>query len=121
MSKLLFSKNFLAVTALLCLLAGQPRGAQSPESGSIFDTSQMHGLEIIELHKNGYFKTYFARHGEAMVLVTDYRSTSIVPKGSRVKGTFLFVAMRKVLYRGTQYEMPEYAIYAAENPIFLRP
>ena len=99
-----------AIAALLCLVAGEPASAESPETGSIFDTSQMHELEIVELQKNGYFKTYFARNAEAMALVTDYRSTAIVPKGSRVKGTFLFVAMRKVIYRGTQYELPEYAV-----------
>ena len=104
-----------AIAALLCLVAGEPASAESPETGSIFDTSHMHELEIIELQKNGYFKTYFARNGNSMVLVTDYRSTAILPKGSRVKGTFLFVAMRKLLYRGTQYEMPEYAVYEASR------
>jgi hypothetical protein len=97
--------------ALLCLLLFEPLTAGPVTDGSIFDTSHMRELEIVELQQNGYFKTYFARNGEAMVLVTDYRSATIVPNGSRMKGTFLFIAVRKVLYRGTQYELPEYGVY----------
>lgn len=101
----------LAAAALFALLCLARISAQTPEAGSIFDTSRMQEVEIIELQKNGYFKTYFALSGEAMVLVTDYRSTSMLAKGSRIKGTFLFVGMRKVLYRGTQYELPVYGVY----------
>lgn len=106
-------RSILAATFLFCLLVARQTSAESPEAGSIFDTSQLHELEIVELHKNGYFKTYFARNGDTLVLVTDYRSTAIVPKGNRVKGTFHFIAIRKILYRGTQYELPEYGIYEA--------
>jgi hypothetical protein len=99
--------------ALLCLLLFEAVSAGSITDGSIFDTSKMRELEILELQQNGYFKTYFARHNEALVLVTDYRTTSIVSKGTRITGTFLFVNMRKVLYRGTEYELPVYAVYPA--------
>jgi hypothetical protein len=71
----------------------------------------MSELVVSEVHKNGYFKTYFAKDKDTLVLVTDYRTTALLRPGSRISGPFIFVGLRKVHYQGTQYELPEYAVY----------
>ncbi len=101
----------IAVFVALTLPCGRALIAQVTEDGSIFDTSRIKELVISEVYKNGYFKTYFAKDGENLVLVTDYRTTQLARSGSRVSGPFIFVGVRKVFYRGTQYEIPEYAVY----------
>lgn len=78
---------------------------------NIFDTKDMHSVEVVELQANALFKTWLTRHKDALILVTDYRAQGTDAKTSKIERQFMFTGMKKILYRGTQYELPEYRVY----------
>jgi hypothetical protein len=78
---------------------------------NIFDTKDMHSVEVVELQANAFFKTWLARHRNSLILVTDYRAQGMDAKSSKIEGQFIFTGMKKILYKGTHYELPEYGVY----------
>lgn len=97
----------LLVICLGCIATIAPLAAGE----NIFDTKDMHSVEVVELQANAFFKTWLARHKDALMLVTDYRTQGTDAKASKIEGQFMFMGMKKILYRGTEYELPEYGVY----------
>lgn len=99
-------RSFLIIY-LACMVTFSPLAAAE----NIFDTKDMHSVEVVELQANAFFKTWLARHKDALILVTDYRAKGTDGKASKIEGQFMFTGMKKILYKGTQYELPEYGVY----------